>query len=284
MENISFADLSRKYLIWVKTNQAPRTLTWYGGHITSFLRHLGAIDACKPAISLKPYQVAEWIDSHPKWGPTYKGSAIVAIKRVFNWGEEMGHVNENPIKKLKKPTAQRRNNPMKPADYETILALLDVDDPFRDLFTFVWHTGCRPQEVRHIEPRHVNLEKGYVLFPKEEAKGKRHARRIFMNAAALEIITRLLAKHKDGKLFRNTRGDPWTKYSIGNRMDRLTKRTGKRFAMYDARHGFGTRKLIEGKNPMTVAAWMGHVDGSMLAKVYSHVDKDEEHLKQALED
>ena len=33
-----------------------------------------------------------------------------------------------------------------------------------------------------------------------------------------------------------------------------------------------------------VAACMGHSDGSMVAKVYSHIDKDDAHLKRALID
>lgn len=54
--------------------------------------------------------------------------------------------------------------------------------------------------------------------------------------------------------------------------------------MYAARHGFGTRKLIQGHDHLTVAAIMGHADGSMLAKIYSHVSDDEAHLKKALQD
>ena len=33
---------------------------------------------------------------------------------------------------------------------------LDFGDPFRDLLIFLWDTGARPQEARHIEPRHFN--------------------------------------------------------------------------------------------------------------------------------
>ena len=35
---------------------------------------------------------------------------------------------------------------------------------------------------------------------------------------------------------------------------------------------------------LAVAACMGHSDGSMVAKVYSHIDKDDAHLKRALID
>ena len=53
---------------------------------------------------------------------------------------------------------------------------------------------------------------------------------------------------------------------------------------YALRHGFGTRKLIQGHDHLTIAALMGHTDGSMLAKIYSHLDQNDAHLKRALAD
>jgi hypothetical protein len=35
---------------------------------------------------------------------------------------------------------------------------------------------------------------------------------------------------------------------------------------------------------LTVASLLGHRDGTMLAKVYSHLDRHDAHLKKALED
>ena len=67
-------------------------------------------------------------------------------------------------------------------------------------------------------------------------------------------------------------------------MYRLSQATGVKKAMYDARHGFGTRKLIQGHDSLTVAELMGHRDGTMLAKVYGHLDRNADHLKKALED
>jgi site-specific recombinase XerD len=53
---------------------------------------------------------------------------------------------------------------------------------------------------------------------------------------------------------------------------------------YASRHGWATRKLIQGHDHLTLATLLGHSDGSMLAKVCSHVDKDDAHLKRALVD
>lgn len=76
----------------------------------------------------------------------------------------------------------------------------------------------------------------------------------------------------------------WTKYAVCNRMFRLSQKADRKLAARDTRHGFATRKLIQGHDHLIVAALMGHTNGSMLATVYSHVDKDDVHLKKALAD
>jgi site-specific recombinase XerD len=80
------------------------------------------------------------------------------------------------------------------------------------------------------------------------------------------------------------RGRPWTRRAVCNRMHSVSRATGKGLAMYDARHGFATRELVQGHDHLTVAELMGHRDGSMLAKVYAHLDRDDAHLKRAMAD
>lgn len=280
---LTFKELSDKFLAWSAIHRPGRTAEWYANYLKMFCAWPGIADL--PADELKPYQVQEWIDSHgDKWGDTYRGGAIIAIKRVCHWADELGHMTVNPVKKMKKPQAQRRKTYMKPTDYAAILGNLSGGDPFKDLLTFVWLVGCRPQEVRHIEHRHVNIEKGYILFPKEESKGKRHPRKILMNDEALGILTRNMAKNPEGRIFRNNRGGEWTKWALCNRMWRLSQQTGVKLAMYDARHGYATRKLKANHGHLEIAATMGHTDGSMIAKVYSHIDEDDEHLRKVLVD
>ena len=93
-----------------------------------------------------------------------------------------------------------------------------------------------------------------------------------------------MAEGRSGKLFLNRRGAPWSKFAVCNRFQRISKRIGKRMFAYAARHGWATKKLIQGHDHLTLATLLGHTDGSMLAKVYSHVDKDDAHLKRALVD
>lgn len=213
MENaLTVNALITKYLAWCVKHRAPRSHEWYQGHLHGFLKHPGVADMAATAI--KPYHVTEWVDSKETWGSTYSRGAIVAVQRVWNWAVEQGHLESSPLLRMKKPTAKRRETYMKPGDYEEILAMLRKGDPFRDLFLFVWHTGCRPQEVRHIERRHVELDRERIVFPAEESKGKRTKRIIYLQGVALEIVTLLMQNERQGKLFTNKRGTAWTKYAI----------------------------------------------------------------------
>lgn len=272
-----------KFLDWNRKHRSPRTCEWYAGHLSGFLDHLGD-QADMPVAELKPYHIVEWIDAHEKWGDNYRRGAIVAVQRAFNWAAELGYVADSPVKKIKKPPARRREIFMTPEDFEAILAQLREGDPFRDIFLFVWLTGCRPQEARHIEPRHVELERERIVFPAEESKGKRAKRVIYLHGVSLEMVTRLVAEGREGKLFLNSRGQPWTKYALCNRFYRISQKLGKRLFCYAARHGFCERKLLQGHGVLTVAHLLGHADGTMVSKVYSHLDKEDGHLRKALKD
>lgn len=324
-----------KYLDWCKKHRAGRTYEWYRDHIQSFLDSLP--DAATMRVTaLKPFHVIEWADKHPGWSNAYRRGAIVAIQRPFNWAEELGYIGASPVKKIKKPQPQRRESHITPEDFAAIAGRYAQGDPFRDLLEFAWHSGCRPQEARLIEARHVQLDTECIVLPKEEAKGKRRARVILLHGRALEIIQRLLTIRPRGKLFLNEDGKPWNRFAIANRFDRLhlalgvaalkeqgieipplprfnrrhftdkaalaaarkehqqklrerrktilklARQHGRKFALYDARHGFAQRMLESGANHLVVAELMGHSTGRMVAETDSHMNRATAHLKETL--
>ncbi len=57
---------------------------------------------------------------------------------------------------------------------------------------------------------------------------------------------------------------------------------GTKYALTSIRHSFATRLLEAGVDHLTVSALLGHADGSMLAKVYSHVGQKTDFLRDAL--
>lgn len=214
------AEIFDKYLDWCQKHRAGRTFDWYRDHIQDFLNRKPEA-ARLPVTALRPFHVIEWADSHADWSAAYRRGGIVAIQRPFNWAEELGYIAVSPIKKIKKPQPQRRESHATAEDFILLLDRFPQGDPFRDLMMFSWHSGCRPQESRLIEARHVQLAAECIIIPKEEAKGQRRPRVILLHGPALEIIRRLVQMYPAGKLFRNEDGKPWKRFAIANRFDRL---------------------------------------------------------------
>ncbi len=62
----------------------------------------------------------------------------------------------------------------------------------------------------------------------------------------------------------------------------LAREHGTKWCLYHFRHSFATRMLEAGTDALTVSALLGHADGAMLAKVYSHLSKNVAYLRDAV--
>jgi integrase len=278
---LSVAGLFDRYLDWCQKHRSPRTYAGYLWHLQRFAQALPDATTLA-AIDLKPFHLVEWLDAHPDWGPTYRRNAIAAVKRAYAWAEELGYLSANPVRTVKKPTAKRRERFVSPEDWAKIRDSYNPSNPFRQLLEFVWETGCRPFEARRLEVRHVHLDRAVIAIPPEEAKGRKKWRLIRLEGRALEIVTARLAVVKTGPVFLNADGVPWTSSAMACRFGRLEKKLGVRHFAYAFRHGFANRLLVSGVDHLTVAELLGHADGTMLAKVYQHLDQSDAHLRAAL--
>ena len=66
------------------------------------------------------------------------------------------------------------------------------------------------------------------------------------------------------------------------RIAELAREHGMKWCLYHFRHSFATRMLEAGTDAMTVSALLGHADGAMLAKVYSHLSRSGAYLREAV--
>jgi integrase len=277
---LTVAEVFEKYLDWCQKHRSPRTYEWTKKHVQMFCDHLPAVLAM-PATQLRPFHLVEWVDSRPTWGANQKRGAIVAVQRPFSWAAKLGYIDRNPVAGVEKPKAVRRDVYLSADDFAALLSHYKEGDPFRELLVFSWETGCRPQEARHLEPRHYNPKFSRFDIPPEEAKGKRRWRVIRLTDVAREVVERRL-QACNAKVFENEDGAAWTVDAVNCRFQRLKRSKGVAAFAYALRHGFCQRKLEEGHDHLTVAELMGHATGQMVATVYSHMNKADGHLQKAL--
>ena len=263
-----------KFLDFVEKNK-PDSFSWYAQRISEFAKTVPDLQTA----DLKPHHLQEWINTKNSDG--HKRGCAVAVIRSLNWAEKQGHLEKNPLRGFEKPPAGQRERVITQKEYEHVLSLVK-DQRFRDLLTFLWETGCRPQEVVRLEARHIEIAEHRCVFPTKETKGKKKKRVIYLTPISEEIIKRLVKEHPKGKLFRNARGNGWSRNNTACRFVRLKPKIGMQLCLYDFRHSFVTRLLKAGVDPITIGHLAGHADVSMIARVYANIQNDTEHLRAAL--
>jgi len=265
------AEVIEAFMDWVEANR-PKSYEWYKKRIDKFyalIRELSTTD-------LKPYHIQRELDRH-KWSDAFKAGCVTAIKRAFNWALDQGYLDKNPLRGLRKPDPGRREQVLSQRDFDGALACVPNQN-FNDIASFIWFTGCRPEEAVKITVEMVDLRLSRVIIPRPEAKKKKRPRVIYLCDEAKKIVERNIGNSPT--LFLNTKGKPWTANAICSTWGRIERKTGKRFCSYALRHSYITHQLKTGANTVTLAHLVGHEDASMISKVYGHVELDPEYMRK----
>lgn len=271
--SVAVVRLLDAFLDWTQSRRAAETYNWYRTQLTSFSKHIGpSLTVC----SLKPHHVTKWVQKeHARQSDNTIRGAIRAVQRAFNWAVREGHIRENPVRNVEKPAQKRRETYIEPKQWEEMLSLA-TDDPERDLLGFMRETGCRVQEIRKIEKRHLSGR--MVMFPPSEGKKKR-PRVIYLTEAAYVIVQRLAEKYPTGPIFRNRKGEPWTRNAIRCRFRKFKKKLGiPDLCGTVIRHVYTTEALQNGVNPVALAELLGHRDVTTLSRNYAHLFRNADFL------
>lgn len=205
------------FLNWAKNNKKDRTFEWYQRHLQVFARSV------PPLLSvgqLKKHHLTACVEALADWSSTTKNGLCRAVVRAFQWAEDEEHISRSPLGRFKKPKSKRREVVIPEADFEAMVEFFP-SQPIKDLLTFAWEVGPRPQELVAVAARHVDVATERVVFPAGESKGGKLPRVIYLTPRALEIVSRLSAAHPEGPVFRNTDGEPWTRQSLACLFGRL---------------------------------------------------------------
>ncbi|HWB08625.1 MAG TPA: tyrosine-type recombinase/integrase [Pirellulales bacterium] len=268
-----------RFLGWAEANREPGTVAFYRRHLDEFKQ---AISPRLKAAELKRDHVTRWVDDRYRGlSDNYRHNAIRSVQRAFKWATDQDLIPPSKVASIQKPEQTPRETIVTAEQWQAIRAEV-TDREFLDLLEILKETGCRPQEARIVEARHVDRERRQWILERQNSKGKKVRRVVRLNDAAWAITQRLLMKWPEGALFRTTEGQPWRKESINSRFYRLRQKLGFRVFAYSFRHTWATNAIKAGVDITSIAILLGHRDASMLLKVYSHLIQDESHLDAKL--
>ncbi len=277
--------LIQLFLTHVEKNNPKATYRWYKNFLKSFGESIGPRLRVR---ELKLHHVQNWLTKkYPQKGnPNTRHNAIACLKRLFNWAiRDMGYFDRNPLNGLKKPQRTRRDGCPSKEQWAEVLAHYGPEDAIYDFLDFMLATGCRPQEVRVIEARHIDYDARLVRFADGEIPGKKFGRDVEVPERMVAVLKKHALAHPTGPIFRNEDGNPWKHDSLNCRLQRVKKKfPGFRFTWYSGRHTKATDLLENGASTGAVASLLGHRDPTVVLKFYGrHIEQRREHLRGLIE-
>ena len=277
--NLRVIDLCDYFLDWSKKNLAERTYNGHMWYLQTFCYACGKMRVT----DFKTIHVTQWIDGQDNWisGHT-RYNALGTVKRVFAWAVEQQLIGKSPVAGMKLPHRQPRQDYMEEATYRRLRRA--ACRPLKYLLFALRETGARPSELYNLTWDEVQQDR-FVLHEHKTANKTGRARLIILSLLMQRLVASLREQASSEYVFVNTQGRPWNCNSVQLSLNRLRKKLGIKEPVYayGLRHAFATYALRSGMNTATVAELLGHVDTTMVSRVYGHLARAVDHLKKSVD-
>jgi integrase len=256
------ASIVDEFLEYSVKRDAPSTFYERKLYLQDFCTHYGP----RQVRSCKPFHLGKWVDSHPTWVSNWtKHYAMRCVMRPFNWAKKMKLIEENPFVGVEWPTCDGQRRPMTTEEYETLLEAAGKTSRFGEILRFLWSTGCRPSELRHLRWQDVHLEVRHPAIVMEEHKTSRTQRTpkprvVPLVREVVEVLSEIADREEhDEFVFVTHRRTPWARSSIQQTLRRLRRRIGlpEDIVLYGCRIHVGTCSIRNGNDLRTTADLLG---------------------------
>ena len=214
---------------------------------------------------------------------------LAMLQGVLERGVEWGRLSNNPARFVRKPPQARARTiePMSPVQVEQLRREMVQRDWYRDaaLVSVLAYAGLRPNEAlalrwRDVGAKSIRVDKALSLGVESETKTRR-ARNIQLLAPLAEDLNEWRRTSgnpgREALLFPTREGEPWADHDFRNWRKRryvvAADAVGVSGRPYDLRHSMASLLLAEQRNPVEVAAQMGHTLQTLF-NTYSHVIED----------
>ena len=203
--------------------------------------------------------------------------SMTVIQAVLNKAVEWGFMEENQLKGFKKLRVDKKGvvRYLSEEEEKSLYSALEKrKGHLPAIVTLLLNTGTRPTEIFNLKWKNVT-DKFITIESAYSKTGQ--TRHIPLNDKA-KIVLNNLPKVSDW-VFTGDEGKPITTIQKGFR-NILKEADIENFRLYDLRHSFASKLVMNGIDLYSVAELLGHSDIEM-TKVYAHLSPD--HLQKAVD-
>ena len=227
------------------------------------------------------FDCLEWRARFGKmYSPTVTNGTLSVLRRILDIAVDSGARYDNPAKDKDVKRARVRRKELQLPEPGQFLALVKKvrtagsrdSDNCGDAIEFFSYVGARLSEAAKIYGRDCSFLKNEIIIRGDSITGTKNweMRRVPMIPEVRKLLERLKAERGEKEFLDN----PVLKVRKFNRsLKNACKKLGLfHLTHHDLRHLFATRCIESGVDIPTVAKWLGHKDGGVLAmQTYGHL-------------
>jgi integrase len=215
-----------------------------------------------------------------RYGATTTNGTLSILRRVFDIAVDTGARYDNPARMKEVKRARVRRKELRLPEPDQFAALIKevresgsgFSPHCADAIEFFSYAGPRLKEAARIFGRDCSFTKNEIVIRGDAKTGTKNweIRRVPMIPEMRKLLERLKVERGEQTFLDN----PVPKVRKFNRsLKRACKKLGLfHLTHHDLRHLFATRCIESGVDIPTVAKWLGHKDGGVLAmQTYGHL-------------
>lgn len=229
-------------------------------------------------------KVAEKAKEKPPkpYKPKTVNHAIIGLKRCWNWGIQNDYLPpKNPFSNLPLLHSEGRERIITDEEFRSLLRN-NTDALFRQFLLMLRFTSARPGEVRKLTWTMVEWQNHRLVIPRHKTSRTQKVRkpRLIPIPPFIESLLVWLQKRHGHQpyCFLNSKGQPWTRNAVIQRMESLRRRAGialdengENLVLCSNRHTYITAvALSEGISGPMLQQLAGHMDPRTTEK-YAHL-------------
>ncbi len=203
------------------------------------------------------------------------------LNMIFQHAMLNGYVNYNPVSDLRLPS----NLPVRDRELPSTEEIKIVDSHYTDfdlLPYFLLYTGLRISEALALSYEDVDFEKKIIKIEKhllhdnnrpvieQRTKTKNSKRTVVL----LDRLADKLPRNKNGLIFGNPDGSPYTKGQLRKRWEKYQKIYGVTLTAHQLRHAYATMLFEAGIDVKDAQELMGHSDINLTRQIYTHIKNE----------